>query len=337
VESLQQHILLTGEGWIVVARNGMSSMPLELWAVRPDRMEPVPSEEDFLQGYIYTAPNGEKVPLGVDEVIHIMMPNPLDPYRGLGPVQALLVDLDTAKFAGQFNRNFFLNDASPGGLVEVDQRLSDAEWDELTERWRDSHQGVGNAHRVAVLENGAKWKDRQFTMRDMQFSELRNLSREMIREAYGMHGHMLGLSDDINRANAEAAEDVYARWVLKPHLDRIKSALNEQLLPMFGTSGEGLEFDFDDPSLEDSEATNSTLTAKTNAAKVLVDAGGKFESVLEALGLPEIEFDQAKVDAEKEVQKAKAAALGQGQEPPPNGQSPNGQKPAGPVKEPVPA
>jgi len=133
---------------------------------------------------------------------------------------------------------------------------------------------------------------------------------------------MLGMSDDINRANAEAAEDVYARWVLKPHLDRIRSALNEQFLPLFGSSGEGMEFDFDDPSLEDSEATNSTLTAKTNAAKTLVDAGGKFEAVLEALGLPKIEFDQAKVDAEAEANKAKAAALGASKEPGQNGQKP---------------
>jgi HK97 family phage portal protein len=326
VESGQQHIDLTGETFIVVVRNGMSSMPLELWIVRPDKIEPVPSSDDYLQGYIYTGPNGEKIPLQLDQVIHIKMPNPLDPYRGLGPVQALKTDLDATAYAAAFNKNFFLNDATPGGIIEIDQRLGDDEWNELVARWRQGHQGVNNAHRVATLENGAKWKDVGYTMRDMQFTELRNVSREMIREAFGMHGHLLGLSDDINRANAEAAEDVYARWRLVPRLDRWKSALNEQLLPMFGSSGEGVEFDYENPSLEDSEATNSTLTAKTNAAKVLVDAGGEFESVLEALGLPKIKFDQAKVDAQKAAAEARTAALKEGKEPgeesAPNGQVP---------------
>ena len=70
-------------------------------------------------------------------------------------------------------------------------------------------------------------------------------------DAFAMRPHMLGIEETMNRANAEAAEDVFARWVLKPRLDRIKDTLNHQLLPLFGSSGAGLEFDFEDPSLED--------------------------------------------------------------------------------------
>jgi HK97 family phage portal protein len=310
----------------------MSTMPLELWPIRPDRIEPVPSKDEFLLGYIYTSPDGEKIPLGRDELLSILLPNPMDPYRGLGPVQALLVDLDSEHAAAQFNRNFYHNDATPGGIIEIDTRLSDPEWREFNERWRMSHQGVSNAHRVAMLENGAKWKDRQYTMRDMQFSELRDLSSTKIREAFGMHGHLLGLTDDINRANAEAAEDVFARWRLRPDLNRIKNMLNEQLLPLFGSSTQGLEFDFDDPSLEDSEATNNALTAKTQAVKSIVDAGGDFESACEAFGLPLIKVDELKQQAAKKALEAPAVVPGQ----PPNGQSPNGaKKPA--EKEPVPA
>ena len=301
VESLQQFIDLTGEGPILVSRNEMSTMPLELWPIRPDRLEPVPDRDEFLKGWIYTSPDGEKVPLEPDELIHIKMPNPTDPYRGLGPVQALMTDLDSTRYAGQFNRNFFLNDATPGGIIEMEGRLGDDEWREFNERWREGHQGVSNAHRVAMIENGGKWRDRQYTMRDMQFSELRNISREVIREAFALHPHMLGLTEDINRANAEAAEDVFARWVLKPRLDRIKDALNHQLLPLFGTSTQGLEFSFDDPSLEDSEATNNALVAKSTAAKTLIDAGFDKVSVLEAVGLPEIEVDALK---QKQVRKA---------------------------------
>jgi HK97 family phage portal protein len=311
-------------------------MPLELWIVRPDKMEVVPSAEDFIAGYVYKGPNDEKIPLEVDQVIHIKMPNPMDPYRGLGPVQALMTDLQAVAAAAQYNRNFFTNDASPGGVIEMDVRLSDAEWNEFVERWRSQHQGVNNAHRVATLEQGAKWKDVGFSMRDMQFSELRSVSREVIREAFAMHGHMLGLTEDINRANAEAAEDVFARWTLVPRLDRIKDALNHQLLPLFGSSGQGVEFDFDDPSLENSEATAAMMLSQAQSAKTIVEAGGEFTSVLEAVGLPEIEFDQAKVDREEKAKADQAKALSQSGGP--NGQKPpaesNGKAPA---KDPVPA
>src|ERR1044072_764424 len=80
VEAAQQHVELTGESRWLVSRNPSSTMPLELWPIRPDRIEPIPSEDEFLLGFIYTSPSGEKVPLQVDQVISILMWNPRDPY-----------------------------------------------------------------------------------------------------------------------------------------------------------------------------------------------------------------------------------------------------------------
>ena len=135
VETFQQHVDLTGEGWWVVGRNpSLRSIPLELWPVRPDRMAPVPDPQDFIRGYVYTGPDGERVPLQNDEVVMLRMPNPLDIYRGMGPVQSILVDLDSTRYSAEWNRNFFLNSAEPGGIIEVDKRLSDAEWTEMNER-----------------------------------------------------------------------------------------------------------------------------------------------------------------------------------------------------------
>jgi HK97 family phage portal protein len=315
VESLQQHIDLCGESRIMIARSPRATMPLELWPIRPDKLEPVPSPGGPLLGYVYTGPNGEKIPLQPDEVIDIIMPNPLDPYRGLGPVQTLLTDLGATKAAAQWNANFFANDATPGGVIEMEENLSDSEWRSFVERWREGHQGTSNAHRIATLEK-AKWVNAQFTMRDMQFTELREYSDKTIMAAFGVSPHMLGIEETVNRATAEAAEDVFARWVIKPRLDRIKDALNSQLLPLFGTSTQGLEFDFDDPSLEDSEANDMRLESKARAAKLLVEAGGKFESVLENIGLPAIEFDQEKIDREtklkEEAEKSRQKALESG-------------------------
>jgi HK97 family phage portal protein len=285
-ESVQQHVDLVGEGYIVVYRDSRSRLPLELWPVRPDRIAPIPGG-DFISGYIYTAMTGEQVPLGLDDVIPLRMPNPLDPYRGLGPVQAAMVDIDSARYSAEWNRNFFVNSAEPGGIIEVPERLSDEEFDELTTRWREQHQGVAQAHRVAVLEMG-QWKDRSMSQKDMQFTELRNLSREVIREAFGIHGHMIGNSENVNKANAEAGEISFARWLVRPRAQRFKQALNHRLLPMF--EADGLEFDHDRVVPEDREADDRERTSKTAAAVALVDAGFDPAETLAALELPEISF-----------------------------------------------
>jgi len=288
VEAFAQHLDLVGEAWWLTYK-GPLSFPLELWPVRPDRMEPVPHPTKYLAGYVYCGPDGEKVPFDIDEVIFLRRPNPRDPYRGMGPVQSLLSDLDGVKYSAEWNRNFFLNSAEPGGIIEVPEQLSDTAFNELRTRWNEQHRGVANAHRVAILEHG-KWVDRKFTQRDMQFAELRSISREIIREAYRVHGHMLGLSDDVNLANAKAADVTFARYLIKPRLERIKQALNNDLLPMFGVTAEGLEFDYENPVPEDEELAASVLTARADAAAKLVTAGWSARDVLEAVGLPEMEF-----------------------------------------------
>lgn len=287
VETAEQHLELTGESTWLVLRAGDNTVgpPLELWPIRPDRMQPVPSAENFLAGWIYTGPGGENIPLETTQVIQIKTPNPLDPYRGMSPVQAIMTDLESAKYAAEWNRNFFLNSAEPGGLIKVDRKLSDREWKTMVSRWREQHQGVNNAHRVAVLEEG-EWVSNAFSVRDMQFPELRALSSETIREAFGFPKPLLGTVTDVNRANAEAAEVVFARWLIVPRLERIRDALNSQFLPMFGTYGQGIEFDFISPVPEDREGDAADLTAKTTALKTLIDAGFDPDEACDTVGLP---------------------------------------------------
>jgi len=285
-ESVQQHIDLTGEGWCYVGRNDRArSLPLELWPVRPDRISPVPSVEDFIAGYIYTTPDGLAVPWETDQVLMLRMPNPLDPYRGMGPVQAILTDIDSSKYSAEWNRNFFLNSAQPGGIIQVDKRLSDDEWKEMTARWREQHQGVSNAHRVAVIEQG-EWKTVNFSMRDMQFVELRTVAKETIREAFGFPKFAAGEVQDVNRASADASAAWFAKRLTVPRLQRWKGMANNDFLPLFG-GDPNLEFDFESPVAEDEEAENAERGSKATAAKTYIDAGFTADSVVEALDLPD--------------------------------------------------
>ncbi|MGQ4349696.1 phage portal protein [Streptomyces sp. SAS_275] len=300
VEAGAQHKQLTGEQWWVIGRVEGVKIPLEMWPVRPDRIQPVPDPDEFLLGYMYTGPDGQQVALGIDDVIFIRTPHPTDPYRGIGPVQALLTDLDAVRYSAEWNRNFFLNSAEPGGIIEVPGGLSEPDFNELRERWSEQHKGVANAHRVAILEHG-KWVDRKFSQRDMQFVELRDVGREIIREAFGFPKSMTGASEDVNRANAEAGEVMFARWLCVPDLEAVKDALNHRLLPMFGHTAEGLEFDYVNPVPEDAATEAATLTANVNAAAALISAGAYGPAALEAFGLPEIQFGAPDADPSREL------------------------------------
>lgn len=286
-ETSAQHMELTGETPWIVPKIGR--LPLELWPVRPDKLEPIPDAETFLDGYWYSG-GGEQVRLGNDDVIRQKMPNPLDPYRGLGPVQALLTNLDAVRYSAEWNRAFFENSAEPGGIIEVSRDLDDDEFEQFRRRWAEQHRGSSNAHRVAMLETGQKWVDRTYTNRDMQFAELNGLGREVIREAYGFPKSMLGAVEDVNRANAEAGELVFGRWLTVPRLDRTRDVLNYRLLPMYYPRGTPVpvEFDYVSPVPEDRAADNEALLAQANAFSILKLAGVDPDWAAGHVGMPPI-------------------------------------------------
>lgn len=296
IESLTQHYDTTGEFWFVGSFGSIRAAgPLELWPMRPDRVRVVTDPAQGLTGYVYVGPDGELVPLQRDVVVQGRRPGPMDIYRGLGPMQALVLKLEGNRLATEYQRNFFLNSAEPGGIIEIEDRLDDDEFRELTHRWREQHQGVANAHRVAILEQG-KWVERKFSMKDIAFPELAELSREDIREAFGYPKGMTGATEDVNKAVADANERMFGRYLLRPRLEKIKSALNSGLLPMFGdAAARGLEFDFDDPVPEDREADSKDRVTKAQAFKLLVESGVEGKDAAEVVGLPPMQWERVEI------------------------------------------
>lgn len=285
-EAVQQHLDLVGEGIIVL--NIVQGFVIEMWCVRPDRMHPVKHPKKYLVGWIYKSADGEEIPLTKEQVIQIKYPNPGDPYRGMGPVQTVLNDIDAARYSAEWNKNFFINGARPGGIIKVNYRMHDDEFNAFVARWRQQHQGIANAHRVGVLEN-AEWVDTNFTMADMQFVELREMSREVIREAFAYPKPMLGTVDDVNRANAEAGKEIKAENQIDPRLKRWKNVVNAFLLPRFA-NGNKLEVDYDDPVPVNREAADRERNSKAKAAAELATAGWHPDDILEAVELPAMRF-----------------------------------------------
>src|SRR4029079_11972029 len=238
VEAGQQWIDLIGECIILVEY--VLSMPVRLWIMDPAKFQPVkgsivntPIAKKFLLGWTYTADDGTQIGLSTKEVLQIKLPNPRDPWRGIGPVQSALVDIDSSLYSAECNRMFFVNGASPDGVVQIEDSFSDEEFKEFRDRWRESHQGIGNAHRVAVLENNAQWVPNAFTHRDMMFAELRSQSSDFIRKAFRFPKTMLGDTDTANRAVAEAGEYQYGKWLITARANRWCSMLNNRLMPLF--------------------------------------------------------------------------------------------------------
>jgi len=107
---------LTGNAYILKDSINMKNLPTELYLLRPDRMEVVPSRTDFIAGYQYNL-DGRKISFKKEDIIHIKLPNPRNPFYGMGKIEACKIVYDTEIAASGYNWNFFKQGASPAAIL----------------------------------------------------------------------------------------------------------------------------------------------------------------------------------------------------------------------------
>lgn len=337
MELSQDYMELAGEVFWVILRNGVGGAS-ELWAINPTQIEVIPSREKFIAGYLYSM-GAERIPLDPKDVIHIKRPNPRNRYRGLAPIAPIMTDIESQRYSSLWNRNFFRNSAEPGGVIEVEKTLGEDAFERLVQQWSEEHRGTANTARVAVLEGGAKWVPTRTTQRDMQFALLRKDNRDTILANYGMPLHVLGIAESVNRANAEAGEYVFSRWVIKPRLVRIREKLNEKLVPLYDPKGL-LELDFDDPvpanrefNLARSERLYKSGIATKNEVRGMSDLDPDEENTdvyFVPSGGTETPVDQAQRQKQADDAAKRQQAIAAAKQPPP--QLPAAQPAVGPMQ-----
>ena len=84
--------------------------------------------------------------------------------------------------------------------------------------------------------------------KDMDFVNQRTFSRDEILALFRVPRTIVGITDDVNRANAEASIYVFALRTIKPLMQKLTDHLTEMLLPEYG---DDLEFGFTSPVSED--------------------------------------------------------------------------------------
>lgn len=251
---------LVGEVYWIKQRNkGVN----ELWLAPPQFMTVIPDAKKYIAGYRFERGDYVKEFLP-EEIVPFVEPNPMDVMCGIGKAQSVGVDVETLSFLSQSNRNWFYW-GSPAGTVITypkESTITPDEIDRLSEQWNASHRSYGRAHKTAILTQGATVANASMSSRDMDYSALAKYDRDTILAVFGVSYAMLGGSEDINRANADAQLLNFARWALTPRLIRIREKLNMFLVPDYGTE---LEIDFEDPvpedNLQESQIINEAVKA----------------------------------------------------------------------------
>ncbi len=227
---LMMHLCLWGNAFAEIMRDDIGRVT-GLFPLRPDRMQrPVLTAAGGLI-YRYQMPSGGYIDMPDVGVLHLRgLSN--DGLWGYSPIALQREALGLALTAEEFAARFFGNSAQPGGVLQVKGKLSEPAAENLSRSWRQKHEGLENAHRIAILEEGVEWKQIGMPLQDAQFLELRNYQRSEIAGWFRVPPHMIG---DVSRSTSwgtgiEQQAIGFVTYTLRPWLVNIEQQISVDLL-----------------------------------------------------------------------------------------------------------
>lgn len=238
---------LMGESFWYIAKGEKSLKPKEFYLLRPDLMEVAVDSSDprgLVTGYSLIKPDGKRVTFEKDEILHFKKPNPRNPYRGLGAVEAAKTYVETEDYTSTWTKNSVYNSGRPSGMINLKGVVSDEEYKEFKKQFKNQYSGIDNAGKTLVVRgaDGIDYQQLGMGIGDIAMKELKDLSRDDIMVMFRVSKTILGITDDVNRANAEVARKVFLENVIKPEMERITDHINSFLIPLWGRDAESVTF-----------------------------------------------------------------------------------------------
>ena len=251
------YLLLAGNSYLL--RIGEDNqMPKELHTLRPDRIQIKTSNQMYPESYNLVVNGKTKAVYPVDQmngqsdVKQIKTFHPLDDYLGLSPIMPSASDIDQHNLTNRHNAHLLVNGARPSGAVVYKPKdevgamttLTDGQREQLRQDLQSRFTGSDNAGRTMILEGDFDYKEMGLSPKEMDFSNMKNLSARDIALTFGVPAQLVGIPDAQTYANmAEARLALYEETII-PLLRHVQSDLNEWLVPVYGEDLK-LEYDID--------------------------------------------------------------------------------------------
>ena len=231
-ETLMTHLLIWGNAYIQIIRD-KSGQVISLYPLLPDKMS-VHRDENGKLYYKYQRQTEENpnfrdkgsVILKQEDVLH----SPglgFDGLIGYSPIALAKNAIGMTLATENYGASFFKNGANPGGVLEHPGILKDPK--RVRDSWNAVYNGVTNAHKVAVLEEGMKYTQIGIPPEEAQFLQTRKFQINEIARLYRIPPHMIGDLEKSSFSNIEQQSLEFVKYTLDPWVVRLEQAFKRSL------------------------------------------------------------------------------------------------------------
>jgi HK97 family phage portal protein len=278
ITALISHLLLSGHVWMLPYPPGAPKFT-SLWLIRTANMEASLNEKTGQLSYWKYRPNKDKeIILMPDEVSSVKFFNPKNDIMGMAPMEAGRIPIRTDYKAASYNEKFFDEGAVPGGIISTENKLNETSFERIRKQFTDRHGSYQKAHRLAILDSGLKYSQMGLSHKDMEFPELRKMTRESIMQVYGMKKTIVSVNENLNYA---IAKEERKEWWQGTNLP-IMTMVAEGLTNLFYSDNINRKIVFDTSNVE---ALHEDFKDKVDTAEKLFKIGFSPNEINERLQL----------------------------------------------------
>ncbi|MDX2277727.1 MAG: phage portal protein [Hyphomonadaceae bacterium] len=251
VDAIVGHLVFAGEffleGITLSARGGQLQ---EIYALRPDKMNPKPGPDGLPIAYVYKAEGGDvtydaQVKMTGPgmlakfiPILHVKNWHPTDHWRGMAIMEPAAGAADEHTDAVAYNKALLRNSARPSGALvyqpkEGPASLSDDAYERLNAELQDEYSGAQNAGKPLLLDGGLEWKPMGLSPKDLESGEGRAAAAREIALALGVPPLMLGIKGDNTFANFEEANLAFWKFTVFPLARLLQRKLTAWVRPLY--------------------------------------------------------------------------------------------------------
>lgn len=225
IEVITAMAALYGNGYAVIDRDSRGN-PLEMYLLDPQKT--FPAMYDGVLWYV-TRIEHEEIKFPQRDVYHYkgLSHNGI---QGMNVIDIMKDALGVGMAAQQFGGRYFGQGSNAGGILMIPGHFNEEKIRNTIDAWEKMTQGLQKAHKVALLQDGAKFQQLTITNDQAQFLETRQYEiRATVGNIYGIPPHKLGddsrtSHNSLESENQSLLDDCLNVW-LKRHEREAKRKL----------------------------------------------------------------------------------------------------------------
>lgn len=233
-----------GNAFFQMERTSSGRAPFALRAVNPESMQQVWIDTDGdPRRYDYANWSGVIVQVPVEDLLHFKdldMGRPFEAEvfgypRGATAIASMMADNEATSYV----RQIVTNDGTPTFAVLLSDEATSDDAAAMQERYRQRVTERSKRGTPAFFGAVRDIKSLGFTLADLEFPDLRRVSREDICAAFGVDPRMIGIASASSDAGLSGVQYAEARarlvqHTIEPMLASLEDELNAWLAPEFG-------------------------------------------------------------------------------------------------------